>query len=158
MLQDSTSSFQYAFFPAPPSNNFIVRLFTWRQHQVPQVKDSVLRDCPTPHPGCQFRVQVVTLCFGPLSTRGSHNPAPLHHSLGAMNMLKRLRTLRETLDLLDHWLITKARTPEQPARRGAYGKVWGRGVELPCSPGALLSTRLRPPPMQKLVTSCPKVF
>lgn len=140
MLQNSTSSFQYVFFLAPPSNNCILRLFTWIEHQIPQVKGSVLQACPFPHLECQFQVQVVTLCFW---STGYKAEVPTTPYLGAINLLKWLTTLRETFDLLDHRFIRKDRTLEQPDRKATYGKVWGKNVECPRFLDALLSTHLQ---------------
>ena len=140
MLQNSTSSFQYVFFPDPPSNNFILRLSTWIEHQIPQVKGSVLQDCPSPHLGCQFQVQVVTLCFWPT---GYKSKVPTTPSLGTINLLKQFTTLREIFDLLGHRFIRKDTALEQPERRDAYGKVCGKDVERPCFLHALLSTYLQ---------------
>ena len=48
--------------------NSILTLSTWRQHQIPQVKGSVLQDCaPCSHPHFrqQSQVQIVTFFFSP---------------------------------------------------------------------------------------------
>lgn len=158
MVQNSTSSFQYMFFPAPPSNNFMLRLFTCIDHQCHRLRTQSYKTAPPPPwmPGPSPGRHLVPLTHKVINQRFPQQPPTWVQLI----CLKQLTTLRETFALLDHQFMRKDLTLEQPARRDIYGKVWGKDGEGPGFPDALLlSNSSRSSPTQKLLKSCcSKVF
>ena len=53
-------------------------------------------------------------------------------SLGSIDLLEQLPELRKTDYLLDYQFIIQGYNSEQPDGRDVWGKVWGKGTELPC--------------------------
>lgn len=67
--------------------NSILTLSSWRQHQIPEIKSSVLQD-RTPHPRTTFRsqwqVQVIICASGPISYRAQ---VPTNTPLSSSHLL-----------------------------------------------------------------------
>ena len=80
--------------------NPILTLSTQRQHQIPQVKGSVLQDRTSPPLQMPVTSPDCHLCFYRLEV-------PTTPSLGSINLLEWLTELRETFYLLNYQFIVK---------------------------------------------------
>lgn len=90
---------------------------TWREHQ----SQTALKFT------CQCQAQVLPM----LLTHWLYWKILTALSLGSINLPDWLTELRETFLFLDCPCIPKDCNKEQPEGRGAEGRVWGKGKELP---------------------------
>ena len=124
--------------------NLILILSAQKKHQTPQVKGSVLQECPCPliptplqrlvaTPGCR-------LFFWPTGYRLGIS---VTFSLGSIAFPEQLTEIRETFYLLDHQFIIKGYNSETARSKKCTGQVmWkGCGASLP-SPRTRLSQQL----------------
>lgn len=114
--------------------NSIPVLFPWRQHQMPQVKGSVLQDTLSPphqllDASSKPRLLPVLLTDQP-SIRGSHNLL-----LRFSNLLEQLPGLREFY-FLDHPFIVKGYKSEQPEGRAQSFHAFSWRTTFPAPPCA----------------------
>lgn len=68
--------------------------------------------------------------FWPTDYKSELSTTPV---LGLINFLKQFTGLKATFHLQIAGLLWKDITLEQPSRRGAQDKVWGKGTKLPCA-------------------------
>lgn len=156
MVQNSISSFQYVFFPTSPSNNFMLRLFTWIDHQCRRLRTQSYKTASPPPrmPGPCPGHRLVPLTHKVVNQRFPQQPPTWVQLI----CLKQLTTLRETFALLDHRFMRKDLTLEH-MWRDICGKVWGKDGEGPGFPDGILSNSSRRSPTQKLLkTCCSKAF
>ena len=98
-------------------------LSTWRYHQIPQVKGSILQgglplQIPIASPGC-------LLCFWSTDYRLEIPTTPF---LGWINLLEKLTKLRETLCLLDYQFIIKECNSETARWKRCMGQSMWEGA------------------------------
>ena len=101
---------------------------TWNQHQIPQVQGPVSQDFPAHQmPNHKLRLSPVLLT-NRLQLRGSHDLLLGFHQFASL-----AHTTQRNIYLLDHWLIIKGRTQEQPDGTDAEGETGG-GHRGHCAP------------------------
>ena len=121
------------FLPTPPSNSripdkcaAILTLPTWRQYQIPQVKDTVPQDsAPAPASSPLLsedspQVQGVTCASDRLAVYGKfEQPLTPFYSI---ILLEQLTELKETFYVLDYWFIIKGCNSETVKQKRSTGQ------------------------------------
>lgn len=104
---------------------------TWRQHQAPQVKDSVLQD--SPHIRCHSQIQAIAC-----ASDSPKSEIPTTSSLGSVNLREWLPELGETFYLPGNQDVTQ----EQADGNDTEGHGMGNGMELLCPQSTPLPSNL----------------
>lgn len=101
-----------------------------RQHQNPQVKGSVSRDCPNSDANHKSRWSL-GFPTNQIQIRGSQE-VPITFSSDLINLPRVGHRTQVNSYLLGYQLIIKQYNSRTAHGRDAQDQVWGRGLELPC--------------------------
>ena len=134
-----------------PQSNIILTLPTWRQCQIPQVKELIQKNSTPP-----IQIPITSSCFHlGFWPAGSRSEVTMISSLDLINLLEWLTELRKTFYLLDYWFIIKGFNSGRARKEKHTGQSMGKNMGNPCSLSGQASINLHRPSSLEALRSLP---